>query len=69
MSIKLRTELHLKLIRIKTGYNLELLPPKTMKLLGIIENKINKNKNVKNVPYLEITEVILIHCNIANNNY
>ena len=24
---------------------------------------------MKNVPYLEITEVVLIHCNIANNNY
>ena len=26
-------------------------------------------KNGKNVPHLEITEVVLIHCNIVNNGY
>ena len=40
-----------------------------MKLLGSTENKITKNKNGKNVPHLEITEVVLIHCNIVNNDY
>ena len=40
-----------------------------MKLLGSIENKITKDKNGENVPYLEITEVVLVHCNIANNDY
>ena len=40
-----------------------------MKLLGSIENKITKDKNGENVPYLEITEVILVHCNIVNNDY
>ena len=40
-----------------------------MKLLGNTENKIALNKNNKNVPYLEITEVALIHCNIVNNDY
>ena len=43
--------------------------PETMKLLGSIENEIAKDKNSENVPYLEITEVILIHCNIVNNDY
>ena len=28
--------------------------------------KITKDKNGKNVPYLEITEIILVHCNIVN---
>ena len=28
-----------------------------------------KDKNGKNMPHLEITEVILVDCNIANNNY
>ena len=55
--------------KIKTGYYLELLTPKTKKLLGSTENKITKNKNGENVPHhLEITEVVLIHCNIANND-
>ena len=55
--------------KIKTGYSLELLTPKTMKLLGNIENKITKDKNGENVPHLETTEVVLVHCNIVNNNY
>ena len=40
-----------------------------MKLLGSIKNKINKNKNGENVPHLEITEALLAHCNIVNNDY
>ena len=40
-----------------------------MKLLGSTKNKITKDKSDKNVPYLEITEVLLVHCNIVNNNY
>ena len=40
-----------------------------MKLLRSTENKIIKNKNGENVPPLEITEVVLVHCNIANNDY
>ena len=47
--------------KIKTGYSLELLTPETMELLGNTENKITKNKNGENVPYLEITEVVLVH--------
>ena len=39
---------------IKTGYYLELLAPKTMKLLVSTISKINKDKNVKNVPHLKI---------------
>ena len=55
--------------KIKTGYYLELLTPETMKLLGSAENKITKDKNGENVPHLEITEVVLVHCNIVNNDY
>ena len=40
-----------------------------MKLLGSTKNKITKDKNGENVPDLEITEVILIRCNIVNNDY
>ena len=40
-----------------------------MKLFGSTENKITKNKNSKNFPHLEIAELVLIHCNLVNNNY
>ena len=55
--------------KIKDGYSLELLTKETMKLLGSTENKITKEKKGENVPYLEITEVVLVHCNIVNNDY
>ena len=53
----------------KTGYYLELLMPATIKLLASTKSKINKDKNGKNVPNLEIIEVVLIHYNIVNNHY
>ena len=40
-----------------------------MKLLGSTENKISKDKNGENVPHLEITEVVLVYCNIVDNDY
>ena len=40
-----------------------------MKLLGSIKSKITKDKNGENVPYLEIIDVVLVHYNIANNDY
>ena len=51
-------------IKIKKGYHLKLLIPKTMTLLGSTKSKINKNKNRENVSHLEITEVVIIHCDI-----
>ena len=40
-----------------------------MKFLGSTENKITKHKNGENIPHLEITELVLVHCNIVNNDY
>ena len=40
-----------------------------MKLLISTKSKLTKNKNGENVPTLEIPEVVLVHCNIVNNNY
>ena len=40
-----------------------------MKLLGNTKTKITKDKNGENVPHLEITEVVLVHCNMINNDY
>ena len=39
-----------------------------MKLLGNSKSKITNNENGENVPHLEITKVVLIHCNIVNND-
>ena len=55
--------------RIKNGHSLELLTPETLKLLGSTENKTTEDKNGENVPHIELTEVVLVHCNIVNNDY
>ena len=53
----------------KTGHYLQILSHETMKLLGSTKSKITKDETGKNVSHLEITEVVLVHCNIVNNNY
>ena len=55
--------------KIKSRYFLELLTPETMKLLGSTESKVTKDKNGENVPHFEIVELVLVHCNLVNNDY
>ena len=40
-----------------------------MKLLGSAVSKITKDKNGENVPRLEVVELVLVHCNLVNNEY
>ena len=40
-----------------------------MKSLGSTENNITKENYGENVPHLEITEVVVVHCNVVNNGY
>ena len=40
-----------------------------MKLLGNTKSKTPQDENGTNLSHLEITTVILVHCNIANNDY
>ena len=40
-----------------------------MKLLGSTENKITRDKNGETVPHFEITEIVLVDCDIVNNDY
>ena len=40
-----------------------------MKLLGSTDSKITTDKNGENVPHLEIVELVLVHCNLVNNDY
>ena len=55
--------------KIKSRHYLELLTPETMKLLGSTESKTTGEKNTENVPHLEVAELVLIHCNIVDNNH
>ena len=55
--------------KIKGGYSFELLIPETMKLLGSTENKITKDKIGENIPHLEITEVVLVNCDVLDKDY
>ena len=55
--------------KIKSGYTLEVLSKETMKLLGSMSNRIDKNKNNELVPKLESVDLVLAHCNLVNNSY
>ena len=54
--------------KIKAGYKLELLTKETGKLLGD-GPIIDKNENSNNVPQLDQVEYVLLHCNLARNQY
>ena len=55
--------------KIQTGYYLELVKLETKNLLGSTKSKITKDENGENIPHLEIIKVVLIQCNIVNNDY
>ena len=57
------------IFKINTGYKLELLSEETIQLLGSSKKVIDKNKNGELLPRLETVEVVLVHCNLVNNNY
>ena len=54
---------------ILTRHYVELLTAETIKLLESTKSKITKDTKGKNIPHFEITEVILVPCNIVNNDY
>ena len=56
-------------LEIKDGYKLELQTPETMKLFGSRKKLIDKRKNGENVPSLEVVEVVLVQCNLVDNQY
>ena len=55
--------------KIKTGYKLELLSKETMKLFGSSKSVIDSDKNSELVPKLESVYLVLMHCNLVNNDY
>ena len=57
------------MFKTKTGCYLEILTPETIKLLDSTKSKTAKNKNMENVPRLDISDVVLIHFYVVNNSY
>ena len=55
--------------KVKDGYKLKLQTPETMKLFDNTKKINRKTKNGENVPTLEVVEVVLVQCNIVNNQY
>ena len=55
--------------KIKSGYKLKLLSIETMRLLGSSSDTIDGDKNSELVPKLESVDLVLVHCNVVNNNY
>ena len=53
---------------IKAGYYLKILRLQTVKLLESAKNKITKDKNRKNLPYLEIIKAVVAHSIIVKNH-
>ena len=46
-----------------------MLSPETLKLLGSTKQDVDQDKDGVDVPKLESVEVVLVHCNLVNNNY
>ena len=40
-----------------------------MRQLGSTRKVVNQDKDGEDVPKLESVEVVLVHCNLVNNNY
>ena len=57
------------MFKIKDGYKPELQTPEKIKLFGSTKKLTDKRKNGENVPSLELVEVVLVHCNLVNNQY
>ena len=52
----------------KVWKRIELVTVETINLLASTKSKIIKDENREKVSRLEITEVVLINCNIVNSN-
>ena len=57
------------MFKIKDGFKLELQMPEAMKLFDSTIKFIDKTKNLEEVPSLKVVEIVLIQCNLADNQY
>ena len=55
--------------KIKDGHKVELQTPETMKLFGSTKKLIDKTKSGEKVRSLEVVEVVLVQCNLVDNQY
>ena len=55
--------------KITDGYKLELRTPETIKLFGSAKILLDKTKNREKVPIPEVVEVVLVQCNLVDNQY
>ena len=56
------------LFKIKDRFKLELQTPETVKLFRSTK-KIDDKKDGENMPSLEVVEVVLVQCNLVDNQY
>ena len=57
------------MFKMKDGYKLELQTPEAVKLFCSIKKLIDKMKDEEKVPSLEVVEVVLVQCNLVDNQY
>ena len=57
------------MFKIKDRYKIELQTPETMRLFGSTKKLIDKTKNGEKVTSLEVFEVVLVQCNLVDNQY
>ena len=57
------------MFKMKHKCKLELQMPETMKLFGSPKNVTDKTKNWEKVAGLEVVEVVLVQCNLVDNQY
>ena len=55
------------MFKIKDGYKLELQTPETMNLFGRAKKLIDKRKNGEKVTSFKVVEVVLVQCNLVDN--
>ena len=55
--------------KIKDGYKLDLQTFETIKLFGSTKKLIDKTKIGENMHSLEATKLLLVQCNLVNNQY
>ena len=57
------------MFKIKDGYKLESQAPEIIKLFGSTKKLIDKTINGEKVPSLKVAEVVLVQCNLVDNQY
>ena len=55
------------MFKIKDGYKLELQTPEIMNLFGRAKKLIDKRKNGEKVTSFKVVEVVLVQCNLVDN--